>query len=784
MSYQNILDYVCDYCSRTFTRKYNLQTHIENCHTNPSSHCNICGQSCGSMSGLQLHLSRGHNSLGQPFPECDVCGRVFTRKQNILSHMITVHLQGLGDDIRCLLCDKTFTTERNLKRHTNQQHNPNVEYPICHHCDRVFKSKPSLITHIQTLHSTGERDSIKCTLCDKVYTNIRNMKRHIEVFHEKKGVFRCDMCPKVYTSNQSLRRHSRYTHTTENIEQYSCNFCGKVITGRENFDNHLQFNHQSTEEIKNDKEIVCEICHQVYEEEPVLRQHIKNEHSFEEFYKYCKNALIKHYGTEFMNNLYKCEYCQHSFSSVYELKDHMRVSHDTEYSLSTCNVCFNKFYSKETMATHKKFCVPPPNVKSCMHCDKLFTDISSLEFHNRIFHPQAQIADLNITATNLDEDTTSFKCENCDRIYYSERSLKHHVKLKHTTDEQVECVYCNKICNNKYYLASHIKIVHNNDSWSHCEYCNKQFKSKRNIRRHIEYTHLGMQRYKCIECETLFKEKRSLRKHVRTKHPNSALFPQCHICHKRFESAKSCKIHLKLLHSFNMNTYPCHLCSVSFSSNEALKIHLNTKHLAEDQIYKCEECNLVFKGQEKFDRHNGVHHVNLISHVKQKVLPRCILCTKDFSTRKTLKRHIKKFHTEFEVQELANFGSRRRHFNVDCEECLKKFNNELHRRTYQKLKHIKNSIIFKCDTCGCSYNCLEYAIQQYKLRNTNVNKTKTILSELCTTEMSEDENFSARTHQELPKITSERNIKIEPNIKSEPNELEYNDNIKIEPMSP
>lgn len=747
------LDYVCDHCSRTFTRKYNLQTHIENCHLNSSCYCEICNQKFGSPGGLQLHLSRGHNRFGQGLPECDLCGRIFTRKQNINSHMITVHLQGGRQDIRCAICYKTFTTERNLKRHTTQLHAPGVEYPTCNECQRSFRGKQSLISHIQTAHSINYK-LIKCPLCDKAYSNNRNLKRHVERQHGEKEEFKCEICPKIYTSNQSLRRHAKTQHSKEIFNMDIYTYCHNS-NSNENCIESYKFLFS------------CDLCQMTFESEPNLRQHTKLNHSFQEFYNYCRKTLLKTWRVSQNSNkqrlvYYNCEFCINAFSTVYDLKDHMRSLHDKEYSLSTCNVCFNKFYSKETMYEHKKICLPPENVNSCSHCDKLFTDVSSLEFHIRIFHPQAQIADSNISSSNIDDIDTSYRCLHCDRIYYSERSLKHHMKLKHTTDEAVKCQYCSKICSNKYYLASHIKIVHNNDSWSKCDYCDKQFKSKRNIRRHIEYTHLGMQRYKCIECETLFKEKRSLRKHVRTKHPNSTLFPQCHICEKRFESAKSCKIHLKLLHSFNMNTHPCDLCSVSFTSLEALKIHLATKHLAEDEIYKCKECNLVFKGQEKFDFHNEEFHLNLPTH---KTLPRCIICTKDFSTRKTLKRHIKKFHEEFNVDELATYGSRKRVLSIECNECLKNFNDDYHIGVYEKLKNMRDSIIFKCEFCKSSYNSLEFAIQRYR-QTFDVSKSKLYLSELCTTEMSDDSQYNDTMEPESTtydiKAETPLNIKIEP----------------------
>lgn len=682
--------------------------------------------------------------------------------------MITIHLQ--ASEISCELCEKKFTTQRNLKRHLHQIHNPDFSYLECDDCSKIFKGKHSLIAHIQATHNIS-RHSSKCHICHKVYTNKRNLKRHIESFHGEKGVYKCSLCPKIYTSNQSLRRHSRIRHQTSKQKT-------RIIL-------------RSNETFK----IGCEKCGRAFPEEPLLRQHMKADHSFQAFYDYCRKALLRkelskcNYATEQSREScsFNCEFCTNAFPTVYQLKDHMRIHHNKDYCLSTCNVCFSKFFSKEMMSDHKKICVPPPGVNSCNFCDKLFTDISSLEFHTRIFHPQSQIADTDITSTNQEdtiEDTNSiFKCVHCERVYYSDRSLKHHMKLKHTTDEAVECLQCGKICNNKYYLASHTKIVHTDNFWSKCDYCEKQFKSKRNIRRHIEYTHLGMQRYKCIECETLFKEKRSLRKHVRTKHSESTAFPQCHLCQKRFESAKSCKIHLKLVHSFNMNTHPCHLCSVSFNAFDALKIHLQTSHLAEDEIYKCEECNVVFKGQEKFEQHNDLYHVNLVPNIKQKVLPRCIICMKDFSTRKTLKRHIKKFHLEFDPDELATFGSRKRVFNVECEQCLKKFSEEHYQNLYLKHKDKKNAVIFTCEACHSSYNALEFSIQKQRQQSFE-GKSKMILSELCTAEMSEEEEEDEVSN--FGKFAEE--IKMEPEsttsdlIKQEP--LDDHCVVKSEPRSP
>ncbi|XP_013187860.2 zinc finger protein 845 [Amyelois transitella] len=752
----NSSDYVCDYCSRSFTRKYNLQTHIENCHLNSSCYCEICHLTFGSPSGLSLHLYRGHNRFSQPYPECDLCGRIFTRKQNIVSHMMTVHLQGLGAEIKCQFCQKVFTTERNLKRHINVLHNStSISCGICH---KVFRERKRLNEHMNTHYVK----SVQCSLCDKAYTSNANLKRHVEMYHGEKEEFRCNMCPKIYTSNQSLRRHIRTRHQSESNDAYACDFCEFSAIGKDNLNAHMSNCHNDAHESENIN--VCQTCGCTFDTESVLRQHIKTEHPFDVFYKYCRESLLKDVGKRHKQVFLNCEYCDNNYNNIYELKHHLRTVHDKEYSLTTCNVCFGKFYTQETINAHRQTCIPPPNVNSCSHCDKLFTDISSLEFHIRIFHPQAQIADSNITSTKDDALEGNYKCDQCERVYYSDRSLKHHVKLRHSTGEAVECDICSKVFNNKYYLAFHKKNVHSHVAWSKCDYCDKQFKSKRYIRRHIKYTHLGMQRYKCIECETLFKEKKSLRKHVRSKHPNSTAFQQCHICHKRFESAKSCKIHLKLLHSFNMNTFPCDLCPVSFSSNEALAIHLKTKHLSEDKIFKCKNCNSVFKGQEKFDSHK--EYCQYLPNTK--VLPRCVLCAKDFSTKETLKRHVKNFHTEFDADDLANYGLENGVLTVDCENCVRNLQDEFHYEIYQRYKDNKDAFIFKCEMCKCSFNSLDYLVHRYKLHFES-SQGKMILSELCTTQMSDDDEFggfgSLHDHMEAESTTDNLDLDV---VKSEP----------------
>ncbi|XP_041983736.1 zinc finger protein 808-like [Aricia agestis] len=777
-------EYICDYCTRTFTRYYNLQTHIENCHLNSSCCCEICYQSFGSPAGLQQHLSRGHNRFGQGLPECDICGRIYARKQNIATHMLTTHLLSYRPEIRCDLCCKVFTTERNLRRHAAMLHNPDFEYLTCDTCKRIFKGKDSLVTHIQTVHAPL-KDLIKCHECDKIYTNKRNLKRHIEMSHERRVEFKCSRCTKTYTSKQSLKRHEQSVHS-ENHDGRSPPLCPTSTEGRDetNFSIEMEQHERSGESRHKDlgNRVACETCSATFFEEAQLRKHIKETHTFQDFYKYCKKVLLLRSGdstTDGGNGKWHyCDMCSEYFVAAIELERHIGSRHDRAYQPSTCNVCFRRFYSRESIAEHKTVCVPPPDANPCGHCDRLFTDVSSLEFHIKIFHPRAQIADSNVSSTFVEEPAeTVFKCSRCERVYYAERSLRHHVKLKHSLDEEVQCQLCGRVCSNKYYLASHMKIVHNDDDWSKCKYCGKQFKTKRNIRRHIEFTHLGRQRYRCIACDTLFKEKRSLRKHVRIKHPDSDLFPQCHICLKRFESAKSRKIHLKLLHSFNVSTFPCGVCTMSFASQAALDEHLAAEHLAENEIYKCEDCGLVLEGQATYERHRRSRHAGPAGRPGQP--PRCILCDKDFSSRKTLRRHIKNFHKEFEDEELARLCSGRP-AGVDCPACIRNFADDYYYDVYLKVKDVPDAVVFKCEFCKASYGRFEYLVLRHK-QTFDMSRSRSYLSELCTAEMSEesgqsDDGVGLDTAPMEPESTT-ADVKIEFTQKPDCD-------IKSEPQSP
>ena len=80
----------------------------------------------------------------------------------------------------CKLCEKSFTTLGNLKRHINVHHEGHKDYS-CDSCGKHFSQAATLKRHIHTIHE-GQKD-YKCDSCDKLFFHAHQLKSHIQKIH-------------------------------------------------------------------------------------------------------------------------------------------------------------------------------------------------------------------------------------------------------------------------------------------------------------------------------------------------------------------------------------------------------------------------------------------------------------------------------------------------------------------------------------------------------------------------------------------------------------------------
>ena len=107
-------DYICSFCSKSFSSKGNLKTHIRNLHINPNR---------------------------KPF-ECDICKKRFNQKGNMETHRKT-HKRYC-----CEFCPMSFWSTEQLDDHVILLHKNNVSF-FCYIC-RLRKSAVDLKSHIKS----------------------------------------------------------------------------------------------------------------------------------------------------------------------------------------------------------------------------------------------------------------------------------------------------------------------------------------------------------------------------------------------------------------------------------------------------------------------------------------------------------------------------------------------------------------------------------------------------------------------------------------------------------
>ena len=168
---ENVPNYKCTFCDKTFSYPYTLNRHIQK-----------------------------HNEVPELF-KCKFCDKSFSRKDILKKHNQVIHRsyqidftaagQTSTDSLKCQMCSQDF--------------GDNKERLFAHLSTKVCQRKTNSF-------ELDEEHRFKCNLCTKKYQDRDSLVQHIRWKHKNKEEFDCNMCTLKFLHKSSLVRHVKKMH--------------------------------------------------------------------------------------------------------------------------------------------------------------------------------------------------------------------------------------------------------------------------------------------------------------------------------------------------------------------------------------------------------------------------------------------------------------------------------------------------------------------------------------------------------------------------------------------
>ena len=158
---------------------------------------------------------------------------------------------------------------------------------------------------------------------------------------------------------------------------------------------------------------------------------------------------------------------------------------------------------------------------------------------------------------------------------------------------------------------------------------------------------------------------------------------KCTKCNRPFPNKLSRNKHILRQHISILKHAPCPQCNVQ---SDNLKLHMKEVHNLEESI--CPYCTKTFSAKTSLNRHIDTIHMHIQPH---RPAP-CPYCNKKLNQKQTLKRHIKVVHQG------------KRSYSDPCPHCGKIFTTESSLNTHISTVHLEQKM--KCYICNKEYSCL------------------------------------------------------------------------------
>lgn len=604
--------------------------------------CGFCNKLLKSKISFQYHLNAYHQDNLEPPDEAirsdEISVPISVTDDNLEN---THELDWLGDviasclfisnpispkDVKCIACTQDCQVEATINE---LKSNESAEIPCM--CGKVLKDRQSFYKHYVFFH--GKKRDLK-----KITSEVQDVKSEIKIddcLKLENCSFKYDLqsqtihcCKHLSNERQCKTLVSIRTSKSSDPLHIPC-FCGRILRTRRSFQKHSEHLHQLKEE-------TAEI------ESPYDIISIEKE-AFEMVVETAQTT---------------CCFTRDALNK----------------KAIACAKCKGKCLMAEKIQSSKFF----EELYIPCQCGKVLKNRCNFLKHYKIFHEMGLGSSSSVnskerriksdrTKLAIDEESSHITDESNCRFMRDDKNQK-----------LIVCVTCNVECD----FMKRIKTSNMNRELNIPCVCGKTMKSRKRYLQHYNFAHSGGKEKSksCSVCDMSFDCKRDRFEHERFIHNIEFKF-SCPHCEKSFyrsdylvKHLETCGISAEEELSTKRYVNACGVCNFTFMKEDTFRKHLETAHIDADNsddvfMKKAEEYSS--KTKTKTESINDI----------------CPHCSKTFSSRLVLQRHIDKIHSNIQIQ---------------CEECEETF---LHQSTkdYHMVKFHGKSRAFHCKICD--YSC-------------------------------------------------------------------------------